>query len=114
MTNHDSREIETILKVGAEGGSITLQGQRSAQGEWRFRVSTNETALWELLDEEPEGDAPAPELSPPSESWEDALANNRKHIFSLPDDTVLCPGHGPLTSVREEKRNNPFYPELKK
>ena len=47
-------------------------------------------------------------------SWEDALANNRKHIFSLPDDTVLCPGHGPLTSVREEKRNNPFYPEFKK
>jgi hydroxyacylglutathione hydrolase len=47
-------------------------------------------------------------------SWDDALNNNRKHIFSLPDDTVLCPGHGPLTTVREEKRNNPFYPEFKK
>ncbi|HTD88897.1 MAG TPA: MBL fold metallo-hydrolase, partial [Candidatus Binatia bacterium] len=46
-------------------------------------------------------------------SWDDALANNRKHIFSLPDDTVICPGHGPLTTVREEKRNNPFYPEFK-
>ena len=47
-------------------------------------------------------------------SWDDALNNNRKHIFSLPDDTVICPGHGPLTTVREEKRNNPFYPEFKK
>ena len=46
-------------------------------------------------------------------SYSDALANNRKHIFSLPDDTVVCPGHGPLTTVREEKRNNPFYPEFK-
>lgn len=46
-------------------------------------------------------------------SWSDALANNRKHIFSLPDDTVICPGHGPLTTVREEKRHNPFYPEFK-
>ncbi len=46
-------------------------------------------------------------------SFADALANNRKHIFSLPDDTVICPGHGPLTTVREEKRNNPFYPEFK-
>lgn len=47
-------------------------------------------------------------------SWDDALTNNRKHIFALPDDTVICPGHGPLTTVREEKRNNPFYPEFKK
>jgi glyoxylase-like metal-dependent hydrolase (beta-lactamase superfamily II) len=46
-------------------------------------------------------------------SWDDALSNNRSHIFSLPDDTVICPGHGPLTTVREEKRHNPFYPEFK-
>lgn len=46
-------------------------------------------------------------------SWSDALANNRKHIFSLPDDTIVCPGHGPLSTVREEKRHNPFYPEFK-
>jgi len=46
-------------------------------------------------------------------SWDDALSNNRKHIFSLSDDTVICPGHGPLTTVREEKRHNPFYPEFK-
>jgi len=47
-------------------------------------------------------------------SYEDALRTNRQHIFSLPDDTVVCPGHGPMTSIKEEKKMNPFYPEYKK
>jgi hydroxyacylglutathione hydrolase len=45
-------------------------------------------------------------------SYADALANNRKKIFTLPDNTIICPGHGPLTTVGEEKRHNPFYPEF--
>jgi glyoxylase-like metal-dependent hydrolase (beta-lactamase superfamily II) len=45
-------------------------------------------------------------------SYRDALANNRRHIFSLPEETVICPGHGPLTTVGLEKRHNPFYPEF--
>jgi 3-hydroxyisobutyrate dehydrogenase len=45
-------------------------------------------------------------------SFAEALANNRAKIFALPDDTVLCPGHGPLTTVGEEKAHNPFYPEF--
>jgi len=45
-------------------------------------------------------------------SFADALANNRKQIFALPDDTVICAGHGPLTTVGEEKNHNPFYPEF--
>lgn len=46
-------------------------------------------------------------------SYADALATNRKEIFTLPDNTVICPGHGPLTTVGEEKAHNPFYPEFK-
>lgn len=42
-------------------------------------------------------------------SFEDAWKNNRDKILTLPDDTIVCPGHGPLTSVGEEKRNNPFF-----
>ena len=45
-------------------------------------------------------------------SYADALANNRTQILSFPDDTVLCPGHGPLTTVGEEKQHNPFFPEF--
>ncbi len=46
-------------------------------------------------------------------SFADALANNREKILTLPDDTIICPGHGPLSSVAEEKAHNPFFPELK-
>ena len=46
-------------------------------------------------------------------SFPDALATNRKEIFTLPDETVVCPGHGPLTTIGEEKAHNPFYPEFK-
>jgi hydroxyacylglutathione hydrolase len=42
-------------------------------------------------------------------SYQDALRTNREEIFSLPDDTIICPGHGPMTSVGEERRNNPFF-----
>jgi glyoxylase-like metal-dependent hydrolase (beta-lactamase superfamily II) len=45
-------------------------------------------------------------------SYTDALGNNRKKILTLPGETVLCPGHGPLTTVGEEKLHNPFYPEF--
>lgn len=38
-----------------------------------------------------------------------ALRTNREVIFSLPPDTVLCPGHGPLTTVGWESRWNPFF-----
>ncbi len=46
-------------------------------------------------------------------SFKDALATNRAEIFTLEDQTVLCPGHGPMTSVAEEKAHNPFFPEFK-
>ncbi|MGJ8649436.1 MAG: MBL fold metallo-hydrolase [Opitutaceae bacterium] len=38
-----------------------------------------------------------------------ALKNNREQILSLPAETVLCPGHGPMTTVGEELAHNPFF-----
>ncbi len=38
-----------------------------------------------------------------------ALRNNREQILTLPDETVLCPGHGPLTTVGEQKMHNAFF-----
>lgn len=43
-------------------------------------------------------------------SYTAALRTNREAILSLPDATILCPGHGPLTSVGEQKASNPFFP----
>lgn len=45
-------------------------------------------------------------------SYETALQTNRENIFTLSDDTIICPGHGPLTTVGEQKKVNPFYPEF--
>ncbi len=42
-------------------------------------------------------------------SYPDALKNNIEQILTLPANTVICPGHGPLTSVGEEQKNNPFF-----
>lgn len=44
-------------------------------------------------------------------SYAEALETNRRNILSLPDGTVLCPGHGPLTTVAEQKQHNPFFPD---
>jgi glyoxylase-like metal-dependent hydrolase (beta-lactamase superfamily II) len=42
-------------------------------------------------------------------SYADALRNNRQQILTLPDATIICPGHGPLTTVGEQKDANPFF-----
>jgi len=38
-----------------------------------------------------------------------AWTNNRGKILSLPEETVLLPGHGPVTTVGLELRHNPFF-----
>ena len=42
-------------------------------------------------------------------SYSEALRTNRLEIFTLPEETILCPGHGPMTTVAWEKGWNPFY-----
>ena len=36
------------------------------------------------------------------------LESVRKRVLTLPDQYILFPGHGPATTVREEKDHNPF------
>ena len=35
----------------------------------------------------------------------------REQIYTLPDDTIVFPGHGPDTTVGREKRSNPYVHE---
>ncbi|MCA9288693.1 MAG: MBL fold metallo-hydrolase [Phycisphaerales bacterium] len=34
----------------------------------------------------------------------------RKQLYTLPDDTLILPGHGPSTTIGREKASNPFVP----
>jgi hydroxyacylglutathione hydrolase len=42
-------------------------------------------------------------------SYADAIKTNRSEIFTLPPQTVICPGHGPMTTVEWESAHNPFF-----
>jgi glyoxylase-like metal-dependent hydrolase (beta-lactamase superfamily II) len=33
----------------------------------------------------------------------------REQILTLPPETLICPGHGPLTTVSQERTHNPFF-----
>jgi hydroxyacylglutathione hydrolase len=33
----------------------------------------------------------------------------RSQVLSLPPETLICPGHGPVTTVGEERAHNPFF-----
>jgi hydroxyacylglutathione hydrolase len=48
----------------------------------------------------------------PGASWEQLEKSIRTQIFTLPDETRLLSGHGPETTVGEEKRSNPFVGEM--
>lgn len=45
----------------------------------------------------------------PMISYENLTRNIREKILSLPAEAILCPGHGPPTTVGEEKQHNPFF-----
>jgi len=47
----------------------------------------------------------------PGGSFETLADGIRKKLYTLPDQTVIYPGHGPVTKIGYEKRTNPFVPE---
>jgi glyoxylase-like metal-dependent hydrolase (beta-lactamase superfamily II) len=42
------------------------------------------------------------------------LKRVRDNILSAQDGTILAPGHGPLTTVIQEKTSNPFFPGFRR
>jgi len=44
----------------------------------------------------------------PGGNFETLLQSIRSQLFTLPDETLVYPGHGPATTVRHEKEYNPF------
>lgn len=44
----------------------------------------------------------------PGCSFEELARSIRTKLYTLPDNTVVHPGHGPATTIGREKRSNPF------
>jgi glyoxylase-like metal-dependent hydrolase (beta-lactamase superfamily II) len=44
----------------------------------------------------------------PGGSFDKIIRSIHDKVLALPDDTVVVPGHGPLTSIGEERESNPF------
>ncbi len=42
-------------------------------------------------------------------TYDDLIASVRSKLFALDDATVVMPGHGPPTTIGEEKAHNPFF-----
>jgi len=45
----------------------------------------------------------------PGGDYEQLLESVRREIFTLPGETVIYSGHGPKTTVGDEKMHNPFF-----
>lgn len=89
-------ELEVFFTPGHSPGSVSFYQRGDGKepgfiigGDVLFRDSIGRTDL-------PFGDF-------------DQLGESIRTVFyTLPDDTVVFPGHGPVTTVGYEKRNNPF------
>jgi len=48
----------------------------------------------------------------PGGSWDTLAKSIRERLYTLPDDTVVLPGHNygrmPTSTIGSEKRNNPY------
>jgi len=44
----------------------------------------------------------------PGGSWKDLERSIRERILTLPEETIVLPGHGPWTTVEQERSSNPF------
>jgi glyoxylase-like metal-dependent hydrolase (beta-lactamase superfamily II) len=77
------------LYLPLDAGKITLAAPQLFAGDTLFAGSIGRTDLW-------------------GGSLGDIMESLRGKIMDLPDNTVVHPGHGPRTTIGEERQSNPF------
>ena len=85
-------ELEVLSVPGHSKGSIALYDKAGGYiitGDALFQGSIGRTDL-------PGGD------------YSELIESISKELLSLPDETAVLPGHGPASTIGEEKRTNPF------
>jgi hydroxyacylglutathione hydrolase len=87
-----SLEAEVLHTPGHTEGSICLYfapEKKLIAGDTLFAGSIGRTDL-------------------PGGSYEKIMQSLHGPVLALPDETVVVPGHGPLTTIGEERASNPF------
>ncbi|MDR0796013.1 MAG: MBL fold metallo-hydrolase [Tannerella sp.] len=85
-------ELVTMLVPGHSPGSLTFYSRKDGLivvGDALFKGSIGRTDLW-------------------GGNHDILVAAIKDKILHLPDETIVYPGHGPSTTVIEEKLHNPF------
>jgi hydroxyacylglutathione hydrolase len=93
-----SRALEVLHTPGHSPGSLALylpgDDQRVFSGDTLFQASIGRTDLW-------------------GGSYEQILSSIGSKLLELGDLTAVFPGHGPATTIGEERRFNPFLADLR-
>ena len=83
-------KFEVLHTPGHTRGGISLKAENTIfSGDTLFRESIGRTDL-------------------PGGSYRQIISSIKEKILPYPDDTLIYPGHGPATTVGEEKATNPF------
>lgn len=84
--------LSVIHVPGHSPGSVVFfnaKNKAAISGDVLFYNSIGRTDLW-------------------GGNYEELIDGIKDKLFTLPDETVVYPGHGPETTIENEKRGNPF------
>lgn len=85
-----STSLKVIETPGhTEGGLCFVTDKEAFTGDTLFRLSVGNSSL-------ETGD------------WDTMVDSIRNKLYTLPEDMIVYPGHGPATTIGYEKRSNPF------
>jgi hypothetical protein len=70
------------VRMGAEGGSITLVGQKNSRGGWRYARAVTDHTLT-LLDEPDGGGSTSNSMTPWVKTWSEAVALLDRYPWAL-------------------------------
>jgi len=92
MIHWGTSELKVLLAPGHADGSVCLYNKEQGfvlTGDVMFAESIGRTDL-------------------PSGNFDLLIESIREKLLTLPDNTIVYPGHGPDTTIGHEKQYNPF------
>jgi glyoxylase-like metal-dependent hydrolase (beta-lactamase superfamily II) len=89
----DAKEVEEVEDVKGMTRAMAIEESKLIAGDTLFAGSIGRTDLW-------------------GGSLDAILKSIQTKLLTLPDDTVVYPGHGPATTIGDEREMNPFLQRM--